>query len=198
MQRLYDCSDRLCEGDRNIYSLDKAIEHLRARHKLRFIGRPNLLGEPDSHGHIWYCFVCPSGQKDHRSFDTSCDMWNHLSDCHDHELDKIQPYKWQWRFVSSGEFTRLVNFVWIEFEQCSAHIHSSVTCVLRLISRGLRLIMQIREQTTHSPWLNFLFAFINIAVSSRWFGLYELCPDFTAQHWSAYDSSETTYEATAN
>lgn len=83
---------RLCEGDQDLYSLNKTIEHLRAKHGLWFIIRPNRLGNPDSHGHVWYCFLCETSHKDHRSFKSPNDMWKHLSHCHNHELGKIRPH----------------------------------------------------------------------------------------------------------
>jgi hypothetical protein len=66
MPQLYACNDQLCQHDQDLYSLDEVIEHLRKKHKLSFIKRPNRLGISDGHGHVWYCFQCEAKTgKDH-------------------------------------------------------------------------------------------------------------------------------------
>lgn len=93
ISQLYDCEDQLCEGDQYLFGLDEVIEHLRKKHKRSFIKRPQGLGISDSHGHVWYCFDCEADTgKDHKSFKSGKDMWNHLNSCHNHngELKKIK------------------------------------------------------------------------------------------------------------
>jgi hypothetical protein len=88
---LYACKDQLCQNNQDLYSVGEIIEHLRKKHKLLFIQRPNSLGIADSHGHVWYCFDCETKWgKDHRSFQSDKAMWHHLNDRHDYQLDKIK------------------------------------------------------------------------------------------------------------
>ena len=61
--------------------LEDAIEHVR-KHHFSGIRRPGAIGNKDSHGHIWYCFDCDTGLKDHRSFDSDEAMLAHLNDVH--------------------------------------------------------------------------------------------------------------------
>ncbi|KFY60916.1 hypothetical protein V496_05223 [Pseudogymnoascus sp. VKM F-4515 (FW-2607)] len=92
-EKLYDCEDQLCKYDQYLSGLDEVIEHLRQKHQLSFIRRPQGLGISDSHGHVWYCFHCEDKTgKDHRSFGSSEDMWRHLNSCHNYngELKKIK------------------------------------------------------------------------------------------------------------
>jgi hypothetical protein len=90
MSQLYTCNDQLCEDDQDLDGLDEVIEHLRTKHKLAFIQRPNKLGTSDGHGHVWYCFQCETNAgKDHRSFQSDAAMWDHLNDCHDYQLPTI-------------------------------------------------------------------------------------------------------------
>jgi hypothetical protein len=46
------------------------------------VRRPARLGEPDAHGHTWYCFSCNGCAKDHKSFDSGRAMLDHLRDEH--------------------------------------------------------------------------------------------------------------------
>lgn len=91
MSYLYTCEDQLCWEDQGLLSLSETIEHLRTKHRLSFIRRPNSLGTSDSHGHVWYCFNCETDiGKDHRSFQSNKAMWDHLNDCHNYQLDNIK------------------------------------------------------------------------------------------------------------
>jgi hypothetical protein len=91
MPELYACNKQLCEDDQDLYGLDEIIEHLRTKHKLSFIRRPQGLGISDSHGNVWYCFHCwAKTGKEHRSFRSDKAMWNHLNDKHDYQLDGIK------------------------------------------------------------------------------------------------------------
>jgi hypothetical protein len=70
--------------------LGEVIEHLRRNHQPSNIKRPQALGVSTSHGHLWYCFGCGGRYgKDHKSFDSDRDMWEHISKCHDHWLEDI-------------------------------------------------------------------------------------------------------------
>jgi len=90
MSHYFACNDPLCGGDQDLYSLSEVIEHLRTKHRIPFIRRPQRLGVPDSHGHVWYCFDCEAKSgKNHRSFQSSKAMWSHLNDRHDYQLDMI-------------------------------------------------------------------------------------------------------------
>lgn len=86
----YVCSDSLC-ADHVLRGLAEVIEHLRTRHRLSFIRRPDSLGLSDSHGNFWYCFDCETAIKDHRSFRSDKAMWDHLCDRHDYQVDNITP-----------------------------------------------------------------------------------------------------------
>lgn len=94
MPEIYACYDHLDNhGDPVLYSLDvdEVIEHLRSKHKLSFIRRPNRPGDQDSHEHVWYCFDGETDTgKDHRSFQSGEAMWNHLNDRHFDQLDGIK------------------------------------------------------------------------------------------------------------
>ena len=70
------CSEKFCD-------LENAIEHVRkcSNHSLD-IRRPGAVGDSDSHGHVWYCFECETDWKDHRSYNSSEAMYQHLIDCH--------------------------------------------------------------------------------------------------------------------
>ncbi|CAG8952051.1 hypothetical protein HYFRA_00000787 [Hymenoscyphus fraxineus] len=100
MSQKYTCKARRCQlftadSDKpsiNLDTLDEVIEHLRSAHKLTYIRRPNRLGIPDTHGHLWYCFhvKCETREgKDHRSFRSDGAMWDHLNACHDWDIDGI-------------------------------------------------------------------------------------------------------------
>jgi hypothetical protein len=92
MSPLYTCNDQLCQDDLGLYSLGEVIDHLRAKHKLSFIQRPQGLGVSDSHGNMWYCFHCwDKTGKDHKSFRSDQAMWDHLNAKHDYQLDGIKP-----------------------------------------------------------------------------------------------------------
>ena len=72
--------------------LGEVIEHLRREHEPNNVKRPNALGIPDSHGHLWYCFGCTGAYgKDHKSFGSDRGMWDHLNQCHSHWLVDIVP-----------------------------------------------------------------------------------------------------------
>ncbi|PMD59024.1 uncharacterized protein K444DRAFT_613812 [Hyaloscypha bicolor E] len=91
MSQLYACKDQLCEDYQDLHSLGEIIKHLRTKHKLSFIRRPQSLGISDSHGHVWYCFHYETKRgKDHRSFQSDKAIWDHLNDRHDYQLDKIK------------------------------------------------------------------------------------------------------------
>ena len=69
------CSEKFCD-------LEYAIEHVRKHHD-RNIKRPaGAVGDSDSHGRVWYCFGCETDRKDHRSYNSSEAMYQHLKDCH--------------------------------------------------------------------------------------------------------------------
>jgi hypothetical protein len=73
-------------------NLAEVIEHVRREHEPHNVKRPNALGSPDSHGHLWYYFWCTGAYgKDHRSFGSDQAMWNHLQQYHDHWLADIVP-----------------------------------------------------------------------------------------------------------
>jgi hypothetical protein len=45
--------------------------------------RRGRLGEPDAHGHLWYCFSCDNKTgKGHKSFDSDQGMCDHLRAVH--------------------------------------------------------------------------------------------------------------------
>lgn len=91
--QLYVCEHQLCEEDQYLYGLNEVIEHLRKKHKLSFIIRPNRLGDSDGHGHVWYCFDCETkAGKNHKSFGSGKAIWDHLNRCHNfgYGLDKIK------------------------------------------------------------------------------------------------------------
>lgn len=91
MSQLYTCEDWLCQNDQDLDGVGEVIEHLRTKHGLSFIRRPQSLGVADSHGHIWYCFDCETKMgKNHKSFQSHTAMWDHLNACHDFQVDKIQ------------------------------------------------------------------------------------------------------------
>ena len=76
------CGWQYCD----IEDASTAVEHLRKKHNCCYadIRRPGCVDQPDSHGHIWYCFSCTkkSGWDDHRSFDCSIQFLQHLRDVH--------------------------------------------------------------------------------------------------------------------
>ena len=91
MAQIYDCTNQLCEYGQYLCGPGEAIEHLREKHKLLFIRRPQRPGTPDTHGNIWYCYACETKMgKDHRSFQSDGAMWRLLNHCHNHELDDIK------------------------------------------------------------------------------------------------------------
>ncbi|KKZ66223.1 hypothetical protein EMCG_08049 [[Emmonsia] crescens] len=70
-------------------TLDGVVEHLRASHT-QLIKRAGALGVQDSHGHMWYCFICDTDPfKDHRSYNSHTAMWTHLRDKHSSILGSI-------------------------------------------------------------------------------------------------------------
>lgn len=64
-----------------------------------YIRRPSRVGEPDNHGHLWYCFhpwcgkATGLGFKNHRSFDTHAAMLSHICDKHDEWLEMWEKNK---------------------------------------------------------------------------------------------------------
>ncbi|PGH30874.1 hypothetical protein GX50_06375 [[Emmonsia] crescens] len=85
MDALYTCT----EHEIVCMALDGVVEHLRAYHT-QLIKRPGALGVQDSHGHMWYCFICDSDPfKDHRSYNSHTAMWAHLQHKHSSILDSI-------------------------------------------------------------------------------------------------------------
>ena len=63
------------------------VEAVRKEHP-HDIRRPAALGYTDSHGHVWYCFMCQNHTKNHQSFDYHQDMLAHLRDWHSELMDK--------------------------------------------------------------------------------------------------------------
>ena len=87
----YECRDSFCEGI-VLQHLEEVIEHVRGFHTLHRIQRPGALGQPDSHGHVWYCSRCGNAMgKDHRSFNSDSAMWQHLQTHDDLDVGKIKP-----------------------------------------------------------------------------------------------------------
>ena len=77
-----------CTEHEYYFDTREAIEHLRRFH-VDFIKRPGRPGEIDAHNHMWYCFECSSGFKDHRSYDSDKAMWAHLRHHHNDSVDCI-------------------------------------------------------------------------------------------------------------
>jgi hypothetical protein len=93
MPQLYYCQGQGC--DYGPYQLDETIEYIRSKHQLYFIQRPNKVGVPDLHGHLWYCFKCDTRMgKGHRSYQTHKAMWDHLNHCHNYELPGVSLRPW--------------------------------------------------------------------------------------------------------
>jgi hypothetical protein len=91
MSQTFVCTHQTC-NELYLGNLGVVIDHIRGTHGgWTVIRRPSSLGNPDSHGHLWYCFGCETKLgKDHRSFRSDKAIWNHMNACHDSLLDNIR------------------------------------------------------------------------------------------------------------
>lgn len=90
MPREYTCSSIRCQ---RFYTEDlgEVVEHIRRAHDNGSLKRPQALGTPDAHGHVWYCFECESRSgNDHSSFNSDQAIWAHLSCRHEYCVSTIE------------------------------------------------------------------------------------------------------------
>jgi len=88
----YTCT----ECSKHMNSMEEVAKHLRRnKTKCNYVDVRASVGGPgraDNHNHVWYCFSCEKDWKDHRSFNSSKALFQHLKDCHEDKIKRGHLY----------------------------------------------------------------------------------------------------------